>query len=89
MTDPGPPVWERAALEKVALQAIQEQRRARQWSATCASASAVRRFGEAKGPPRPANQSGATTFIIPPARAPLARTLILRGQANGNPRPCL
>jgi protease IV len=33
MTDPGPPVWERAALEKVALQAIQEQRRARQWSA--------------------------------------------------------
>ena len=33
MTDPGPPEWERAALERVALQAIQEQRRARQWSA--------------------------------------------------------
>jgi protease-4 len=33
MTDAGPPDWERAVLEKVALQAIQEQRRARQWSA--------------------------------------------------------
>ena len=33
MTDPGPPNWERATLEKVALQAIQEQRRARQWNA--------------------------------------------------------
>ena len=33
MTDPGPPAWERAVLEKVALQALQEQRRARQWSA--------------------------------------------------------
>ncbi|HEY4999942.1 MAG TPA: hypothetical protein VII36_12390, partial [Usitatibacter sp.] len=33
MTDPGPPNWERAVLEKVALQALQEQRRARQWSA--------------------------------------------------------
>ena len=33
MTDAGPPNWERAVLEKVALQAIQEQRRARQWSA--------------------------------------------------------
>lgn len=32
MTDPGPPNWERATLEKVALQAIQEQRRARQWN---------------------------------------------------------
>ncbi len=33
MTDTDPPNWERAILEKVALQAIQEQRRARQWSA--------------------------------------------------------
>src|SRR5471030_2741703 len=33
MTDSGPPDWERAVLEKVALQAVQEQRRARQWSA--------------------------------------------------------
>src|SRR5450631_1273020 len=33
MTDSGPPNWERAVLEKVALQALQEQRRARQWSA--------------------------------------------------------
>jgi protease-4 len=33
MTDSGPPQWERAVLEKVALQALQEQRRARQWSA--------------------------------------------------------
>jgi protease-4 len=34
MTDPGPPPnWERVTLEKVALQAIQEQRRARQWNA--------------------------------------------------------
>jgi protease-4 len=33
MTDPGTPEWERIALERVALQAIQEQRRARQWNA--------------------------------------------------------
>ena len=33
MTDPGPPNWERSVLEKVALQAIQEQRRSRQWNA--------------------------------------------------------
>lgn len=33
MTDSGPPHWERAVLEKVALQAVQEQRRARQWNA--------------------------------------------------------
>lgn len=33
MTDQGPPNWERAVLEKVALQALAEQRRARQWSA--------------------------------------------------------
>lgn len=32
MTEAGPPNWERATLEKVALQAIREQRRARQWS---------------------------------------------------------
>lgn len=32
MTDPGPPNWERSVLEKVALKAIEEQRRARQWS---------------------------------------------------------
>ncbi|MEO5692115.1 MAG: S49 family peptidase [Usitatibacter sp.] len=32
MTEGGPPNWERATLEKVALQAVQEQRRARQWS---------------------------------------------------------
>lgn len=32
MTDPGPPQWERSVLEKVALKAIEEQRRARQWS---------------------------------------------------------
>ena len=31
MTDPQTPNWERSVLEKVALQAIQEQRRARQW----------------------------------------------------------
>jgi protease-4 len=33
MTDDGSPQWERAVLEKVALKAIEEQRRARQWSA--------------------------------------------------------
>jgi protease-4 len=33
MTDPGPPQWERSVLEKVALRALDEQRRARQWSA--------------------------------------------------------
>jgi protease-4 len=33
MTDQGPPNWERAVLEKVALQALAEQRRSRQWSA--------------------------------------------------------
>jgi len=33
MSDPVPPVWERAVLEKVALKALDEQRRARQWSA--------------------------------------------------------
>jgi protease-4 len=33
MTDQGPPNWERSVLEKVALQALAEQRRARQWSA--------------------------------------------------------
>jgi protease-4 len=33
MTDPGPPQWERMILEKVALKAIEEQRRARQWNA--------------------------------------------------------
>jgi len=33
MTDAGPPDWERAVLERVALKAIEEQRRARQWSA--------------------------------------------------------
>jgi len=33
MTDPSPPEWERAVLERVALKAIDEQRRARQWSA--------------------------------------------------------
>ncbi|HEX4782267.1 MAG TPA: S49 family peptidase [Usitatibacter sp.] len=33
MTDAGPPEWERAVLERVALKAIDEQRRARQWSA--------------------------------------------------------
>jgi protease-4 len=33
MTDLGPPNWERSVLEKVALQALAEQRRARQWSA--------------------------------------------------------
>lgn len=32
MTDPGPPNWERAVLERVALKALDEQRRARQWS---------------------------------------------------------
>jgi protease-4 len=31
MTDPVVPDWERAVLEKVALQALEEQRRARQW----------------------------------------------------------
>ena len=33
MTDAGPPQWERAVLEKIALKALEEQRRARQWSA--------------------------------------------------------
>ncbi len=33
MTDAGPPQWERAVLEKVALKALEEQRRSRQWSA--------------------------------------------------------
>ena len=33
MTDPGPPMWERSVLEKVALKALDEQRRARQWGA--------------------------------------------------------
>ena len=34
MTDPvGPPEWERLVLERVALKAIEEQRRARQWNA--------------------------------------------------------
>jgi len=33
MTDPVPPSWERDVLEKVALKALDEQRRARQWSA--------------------------------------------------------
>ena len=33
MTDSVPPNWERAVLEKLALKALEEQRRARQWSA--------------------------------------------------------
>jgi len=33
MTDAGPPDWERAVLERVALKALDEQRRARQWNA--------------------------------------------------------
>ena len=33
MTDQGPPSWERSVLEKVALQALAEQRRSRQWNA--------------------------------------------------------
>jgi len=33
MTDPGPPQWERSVLEKVALRALDEQRRTRQWNA--------------------------------------------------------
>jgi protease-4 len=33
MTDPGPPQWERMVLERVALKAIEEQRRSRQWNA--------------------------------------------------------
>jgi protease-4 len=33
MTDDSSPQWERAVLEKVALKALEEQRRARQWSA--------------------------------------------------------
>jgi len=32
-TDPVPPQWERSVLEKVALKALDEQRRSRQWSA--------------------------------------------------------
>ena len=32
MTEPDPPAWERATLEKIALRALDEQRRARQWS---------------------------------------------------------
>src|SRR5947209_4311543 len=33
MTDPGPPQWERSVLEKLALRALDEQRRTRQWKA--------------------------------------------------------
>jgi protease-4 len=33
MTDTSPPEWERAVLERVALRAIEEQRRTRQWNA--------------------------------------------------------
>jgi protease IV len=33
MTDPSPPNWERAVLERVALKALDEQRRSRQWGA--------------------------------------------------------
>ena len=33
MSDPAPPAWERTVLEKVALKALDEQRRARQWNA--------------------------------------------------------
>lgn len=33
MTDPGPPQWERIVLERIALKAIEEQRRTRQWNA--------------------------------------------------------
>jgi len=33
MTESGPPDWARSILERVALQAVQEQRRARQWGA--------------------------------------------------------
>jgi protease-4 len=33
MTEAGPPEWERAVLERVALKALDEQRRARQWGA--------------------------------------------------------
>jgi len=33
MTDLGPPAWERAVLEKIALKALDEQRRQRQWNA--------------------------------------------------------
>jgi len=33
MTDPAPPNWERSVLERVALKALDEQRRARQWGA--------------------------------------------------------
>ena len=33
MTDLGPPQWERAVLEKIALKALDEQRRQRQWTA--------------------------------------------------------
>jgi protease-4 len=32
MNDPTPPSWERATLEKIALRALDEQRRARQWT---------------------------------------------------------
>jgi len=33
MTDPSPPSWERSVLERVALKALDEQRRSRQWGA--------------------------------------------------------
>ena len=33
MTEPGPPQWERTVLERVALKAVEEQRRTRQWNA--------------------------------------------------------
>lgn len=33
MTDPAPPQWERSVLERLALKALDEQRRARQWGA--------------------------------------------------------
>ena len=32
MTEPTPPSWERATLERIALRALDEQRRARQWT---------------------------------------------------------
>ena len=32
MTEPTPPSWERATLERLALRALDEQRRARQWT---------------------------------------------------------
>jgi len=48
MTDPGPPQWERSVLEKVALRALDEQRRTRQWNAMFLAGALTRAAAELK-----------------------------------------